>query len=141
VRREPKRELRRVNDHPQAVRARVPRRGRRGRPTPERGLPHGARVRAEHRPRAVGPLYDAFSSEIFDSPRAAELTAQARGTREFAEPLLEKAGLPTSLAGALDDTKRSPRERPQLRSFGVHRDQTGTQEDWHGGSRRLTRLR
>jgi hypothetical protein len=164
-----------------------------------------ARAWAEHGPSAVGPLYDAFSSEIFDSPRAAELTTQARGTREFAEPLLEKAGLPTSLAGALDDTswdaelqaetdhalsltgravgtpmfqfqppggialfgpvisrrpggedavrlwdhviglaafpgfaelKRSLRERPQLRSFGVHRDQTGTQEDWHGGSRR-----
>jgi hypothetical protein len=32
--------------------------------------------------------------------------------------------------------KRSLRERPQLRSFGVDTDQVGIQEDWHGGSRR-----
>jgi 2-hydroxychromene-2-carboxylate isomerase len=62
-----------------------------------------ARARAEHGPSAVGPLYEAFSSEIFDSPRAAQLTPQARGSREFAEPLLEQAGLPAELAGALDD--------------------------------------
>jgi 2-hydroxychromene-2-carboxylate isomerase len=163
-----------------------------------------ARARAEHGADAVGPLYAAFSSEIFDSPRAAELTAQARGSREFAEPLLVKAGLPAELADALDDTswdaelraqtdqalsltgrdvgtpiiqfqpphgvaffgpvisrlpsaddalrlwdhvvglatfpgfaelKRSLRERPQLRSFGVDPGQAGAEEDWHGGSR------
>jgi hypothetical protein len=34
------------------------------------------------------------------------------------------------------ELKRSLRERPQLRSFGVETDQVGIQEDWHGGSRR-----
>jgi Mycothiol-dependent nitroreductase Rv2466c len=37
------------------------------------------------------------------------------------------------------ELKRSLRERPQLRSFGVNPGQTGIQEDWHGGSRRLTK--
>jgi hypothetical protein len=63
-----------------------------------------ARTRAEHGPDVIGPLYEAFSSEIFDSPRAAQLTPQARGSREFAEPLLARAGLPAGLADALDDT-------------------------------------
>ncbi len=35
------------------------------------------------------------------------------------------------------ELKRSLRERPQLRSFGVEPGQAGIQEDWHGGSRRL----
>ena len=35
------------------------------------------------------------------------------------------------------ELKRSLRERPQLRSFGVDLDGVGVQEDWHGGSRRL----
>lgn len=35
------------------------------------------------------------------------------------------------------ELKRSLRERPQLRSFGVDSEQAGVQEDWHGGSRRL----
>jgi hypothetical protein len=34
------------------------------------------------------------------------------------------------------ELKRSLRERPQLRSFGVEPGQVGVQEDWHGGSRR-----
>ncbi|WP_026549231.1 hypothetical protein [Arthrobacter sp. Br18] len=34
------------------------------------------------------------------------------------------------------ELKRSLRERPQLRSFGVAEDDAGLQEDWHGGSRR-----
>jgi hypothetical protein len=37
------------------------------------------------------------------------------------------------------ELKRSLRERPQLRSFGVSPGQTGIQEDWHGGSRRPKR--
>ena len=36
------------------------------------------------------------------------------------------------------ELKRSLRERPQLRSFGVEAGQVGAQEDWHGGSRRGT---
>jgi hypothetical protein len=34
------------------------------------------------------------------------------------------------------ELKRSLRERPQLRAFGVGEDEAGKQEDWHGGSRR-----
>jgi hypothetical protein len=34
------------------------------------------------------------------------------------------------------EIKRSLRERPQLRAFGVAEDEAGKQEDWHGGSRR-----
>jgi len=34
------------------------------------------------------------------------------------------------------ELKRSLRERPQLRSFGVEPGQVGVTEDWHGGSRR-----
>lgn len=35
------------------------------------------------------------------------------------------------------ELKRSLRERPQLRSFGVADGEIGAQDDWHGGSRRL----
>jgi hypothetical protein len=34
------------------------------------------------------------------------------------------------------ELKRSLRERPQLRSFGVSEEEVGLAEDWHGGSRR-----
>jgi 2-hydroxychromene-2-carboxylate isomerase len=164
-----------------------------------------ARARAEHGRGVVGPLYEAISSEVFDSPRAAELTASIRGSRAFVEPILAGVGLPDNLADALDDTswdaelraetdhalsltgkdvgtpiihfqppagtaffgpvisrlpsdddvvrlwdhvvglaafpgfaelKRSLRERPQLRSFGLDPDEAGIEEDWHGGSRR-----
>ncbi|TNC24207.1 mycothiol-dependent nitroreductase Rv2466c family protein [Amycolatopsis alkalitolerans] len=165
-----------------------------------------ARARAEHGRAAVGPLYESISGEIFDSSEAPKLTPERRGSREFVEPLLARAGLPAELAGALDDTswdvqlraetdealsltgkdvgtpiihfgppegtaffgpvisrlpgdeeavrlwdnvvglasfpgfaelKRSLRERPQLRSFGVEVGSAGVEEDWHGGSRRL----
>ncbi|HEY1917178.1 MAG TPA: hypothetical protein VGH27_16550 [Streptosporangiaceae bacterium] len=164
-----------------------------------------ARVRAEYGRAAVGPFYEAVSSEIFDSPGATSLTPAIRGSRGFTEPLLTQAGLPTDLAGALDDPgwdeeiraegdealaltgqdvgtpiihfsppagtaffgpvisrlpapqdavrlwdhvtglagfpgfaelKRSLRERPQLRSFGVDPDAAGTEEDWHAGRRK-----
>jgi hypothetical protein len=164
-----------------------------------------ARARAEHGRDAVGPFYEAASSEIFDSPGAAELTPAVRGSRSFVEPLLAKAGLPADLAAAVDETrwddqiraesdealsltgrdvgtpiiqfsppegtaffgpvisrlpapedavllwdyvtglagfpgfaelKRSLRERPQLRSFGVDPGAAGTEEDWHAGSRK-----
>ena len=167
-----------------------------------------ARARAEHGPAAVGPLYEAVSGEIFDSPDATSLTAATRGSRDFVEPLLAKAGLPAGLADALDDTrwdgeiraegdealsltgkdvgtpiihfsppdgaaffgpvisrlpspedavrlwdhvtalagfpgfaelKRSLREQPQLRSFGVQPGAAGVEEDWHAGSRKTAR--
>ena len=37
------------------------------------------------------------------------------------------------------ELKRSLREKPQLHSFGVTEGDGGTQEDWHGGSRRQHR--
>ena len=37
------------------------------------------------------------------------------------------------------ELKRSLRERPQLPAFGVRPGETGTQEDWHAGSRRQKR--
>ncbi|MEV7430038.1 DsbA family protein [Nocardioides sp. NPDC092400] len=37
------------------------------------------------------------------------------------------------------ELKRSLRERPQLRSFGVEPQGAGAEEDWHGGSRRQHR--
>lgn len=37
------------------------------------------------------------------------------------------------------ELKRSLREQPQLRSFGVVDDAVGTLEDWHGGGRRQKR--
>ena len=33
------------------------------------------------------------------------------------------------------ELKRSLRERPRLRSFGVEPGTTGVEEDWHAGSR------
>ena len=62
-----------------------------------------ARARSEHGRAAVGPLYEAISSQIFDAPGSAGLTPARRGSHAFAEPLLVKAGLPASLADALDD--------------------------------------
>ncbi|MEJ3657610.1 hypothetical protein WEH80_32075 [Actinomycetes bacterium KLBMP 9759] len=165
-----------------------------------------ARVRAEHGRVAVGTLYEALGTQIFDSPDSAAADPAARGTGAFVEPVLERLGLRTDLAEALDDTardaeiqaetdealgltgkdvgtpilhfepptgvaffgpvisrlptddeaaqlwdhvialarfpgfselKRSMREQPQLRSFGVAEGEVGKQEDWHGGSRRL----
>ena len=63
-----------------------------------------ARARAEHGRAAVGPFYEAVSSEIFDSPGAAKLTAATRGSHPLVESLLASAALPAELAGALDDT-------------------------------------
>ena len=37
------------------------------------------------------------------------------------------------------ELKRSLREQPQLRGFGVAEGEVGRQEDWHGGSRRQKR--
>ena len=79
-----------------------------GHPSGLRLLRVAARVRAEHGRAAGGRLYEAVSSEIFDSPGAAGLTAATRGSRAFAGPLLAAAGLPADLADALDDTGWGP---------------------------------
>jgi len=166
-----------------------------------------ARARDEHGLAAVAAYYEAVSSEIFDAPGAVGLTPATRGSRAFVEPLLTRAGLPASLADALDDTqwdsqiqaegdealaltgrdvgtpiihfsppdgaaffgpvisrlpspgdavrlwdhvtalaafpgfselKRSLRERPQLRSFGVQPGVAGAEEDWQAGRRKPT---
>jgi hypothetical protein len=167
-----------------------------------------ARVRAEHGRSAVGPLYEAIGSRLFDATRDDRLSAADQGARNVLEPLLVDAGLSAELADALDDNtfddairaeteealaltgrdvgtpilhfqppggtaffgpvisrlpspdqagelwdhvvalagfdgfaeiKRSLRERPQLASFGVDAESVGKEEDWHGGSRRITK--
>ncbi len=63
-----------------------------------------ARVRAEHGRGAVGALYEALGSRIFDTSRDVDpLSASDQGSRGMLEPLLRDAGLPTDLAEALDD--------------------------------------
>ena len=64
-----------------------------------------ARTRAEHGREALAPLYAAFGAHIFDSDPVPDDAASHghRGTNEFVEPVLAEAGLPTELAGALDD--------------------------------------
>jgi 2-hydroxychromene-2-carboxylate isomerase len=64
-----------------------------------------ARTRAEHGRDAVAPLYAALGAQIFDREPVPDesRTHGRRGTREFVEPVLLAAGLPTVLADALDD--------------------------------------
>jgi 2-hydroxychromene-2-carboxylate isomerase len=67
-----------------------------------------ARTRAEHGRTAIAPLYAALGQRIFERPpnRDEDTAAgrERRGSREFVEPVLAEAGLPASLAEALDDT-------------------------------------
>ncbi|WP_461189375.1 mycothiol-dependent nitroreductase Rv2466c family protein [Arthrobacter sp. Z4-13] len=68
-----------------------------------------ARARAEHGRESVAKLYEAFGTHIFEAaPDADNLpieraVPERRGTRGFVEPILGEAGLPLSLAEALDD--------------------------------------
>ncbi len=73
-----------------------------------------ARARAEHGREAMAPLYAAFGEYIFDTapdpddPRSEGDVREGdvrehRGTREFAELILGRAGLPLELAEAVDD--------------------------------------
>ncbi|HJT93380.1 MAG TPA: hypothetical protein VJ777_15830 [Mycobacterium sp.] len=63
-----------------------------------------ARTRSKHGRDAVGPLYSAIGTRLFDTHRDNDpLTASSLGPPEL-EPLLRNAGLPVDLAGALDDT-------------------------------------
>jgi hypothetical protein len=167
-----------------------------------------AAVRDAEGPAAIGPLYTAISTTIFDVDRLSN-DPESRvswGTPDHIGPILESLELDSSFVDALDDPrwdevvaaeteealdragrdvgtpilafqppdgpgffgpvisrlpardeavalwdsvihlttypgfaelKRSLRERPQLRSFGVAPDGVGIVEDWHGGSRRL----
>lgn len=63
-----------------------------------------ARVREEHGRDAVGPLYSAIGTRLFDTPRDEKLSASDQGARYLLEPLLDDVGLPGDLADALDDT-------------------------------------
>jgi hypothetical protein len=64
-----------------------------------------ARVRAQQGRDAVGPLYQAIGTRIFDTSREIDpLSAAGQGSREMLEPLLDEVGLPAEFAGALDDT-------------------------------------
>ena len=63
-----------------------------------------ARVRAKHGRDAVGPLYEAIGTRIFDTSRDVDpLSASDQGAQHTLEPLLRDVGLPTDLAEALDD--------------------------------------
>jgi hypothetical protein len=62
-----------------------------------------ARVRAEHGRAAVGPLYSAIGTRIFDTPIDTAATGSDPGTRAFLHPILRDVGLPSGLADALDD--------------------------------------
>jgi hypothetical protein len=66
----------------------------------------------------------------FFGPVISRLPDDADATRLW-DHVVGLAGFP-----GFAELKRSLRERPQLRSFGVETDQVGIQEDWHGGSRR-----
>ena len=167
-----------------------------------------AHARSKHGESCVGPLYEALGWRAFeDADTATPGNGIDRGSRAFVEPALQAAGLPISLADALEDVsydaeirnetdealslaghdvgtpiiqfgppdgvaffgpvisrlpdtesavslwdnvaslaafpgfaelKRSLRERPQLRSFGVAPEDVGEAEDWHAGSRRTS---
>lgn len=64
-----------------------------------------AKARAEHGPEAIGPLYEALGTRIFDTEpeRAVPVGNLTPPTRELVEPILERCGLPAKLADALDD--------------------------------------
>jgi hypothetical protein len=62
-----------------------------------------ARVRADHGRAAVGSLYEAIGSRLFDTPAEERLSAPDQGAREVLTPLLREVGLPENVADALDD--------------------------------------
>lgn len=171
-----------------------------------RMLRMAAHIRADEGRSAMGPLYSALGTSIFDvEPEA--LAATELGTLAHVGPILAELGLDASYAASLDDEsfdaelaaetdgirelagtdvgtpiihydpphgpalfgpvisrvpsdddavalwehvvglarfpsfaelKRSARELPALRAFGVEPGDAGPVEDWHGGSRRLT---
>lgn len=63
-----------------------------------------ARVRAEYGRAAVGPLYLAIGTRIFDTATDGEATMGSdQGDRAFLEPILRDVGLTPDLLDALDD--------------------------------------
>ncbi|MCR6487864.1 hypothetical protein M8542_34065 [Amycolatopsis sp. OK19-0408] len=63
-------------------------------------------VREKHGREAIGPLYAAFGARIFEAGPDEGRTPGWQGTPDLAADALAEAGLPTSLADALDDTAR-----------------------------------
>ena len=61
-----------------------------------------ARARAEHGPQALDPLYATLGRHVFEDP-AGQPPPERATSREFVEQVLTEAGLPTGLAGAVDD--------------------------------------
>ncbi len=78
-----------------------------------------ARARAEHGRESVAGLYAALGAHIFDAapdpvnPRTEGEVRERRGSREFVEPILAEAGLPLTLAQALDDESWDPEIRQE----------------------------
>lgn len=84
--------------------------------------------------RDVGTPILAFQppdGPAFFGPVISRLPSSADAVRIW-DAVITLAGL-----DGFAEMKRSLRERPQLRSFGVEPGSAGTVEDWHGGSRRL----
>lgn len=64
-----------------------------------------ARVRAQRGRDAVGPLYEAIGTRIFDTSREVDpLSASDQGSRRMLEPLLSEVGLSAEFLDALEDT-------------------------------------
>lgn len=78
-----------------------------------------AQARQEHGRESMAGLYAAFGAHIFDTaPDTANQRTEGeererRGTREFVEPILAQAGLPLSLAEALNDESWDPEIRQE----------------------------
>lgn len=62
-----------------------------------------AKVRAEHGRDAVGPLYEAIGTRLFDTKRDQALQAADQAARDLVAAALNNAGLPAELVDALDD--------------------------------------
>ena len=65
-----------------------------------------AAARAEFGPAMVGRLYEALGAHIFETAPDGEnelVVRERHGTRAFVEPILTEAGLPLTLADALED--------------------------------------
>lgn len=62
-----------------------------------------AKVRSDHGRDAVGPLYEAFGTRLFDTRRDERIQAADQAAADLVESALADAGLPAELAAALDD--------------------------------------
>jgi hypothetical protein len=71
-------------------------------------------VRAEQGRDAVGPLYEAIGTRIFDTSREVDpLSAAGQGSREMLAPLLRDVGLSAEYVDALEDTSRDDEIRAE----------------------------